>query len=52
MDELFRDSPLFVPGSKWQPSSHVDESAKEIAKREREEGVLGKEEAVEYLESA
>ena len=52
MDELFRDSPWFVPGSKWVPSSHLDEEAKRIAKKEREEGVLGKEQAAEYLESA
>ncbi|THX49384.1 general substrate transporter [Aureobasidium pullulans] len=32
MDELFRDSPTFVPGSKWAPSSHVNELAREIAK--------------------
>ncbi|TIA57829.1 general substrate transporter [Aureobasidium pullulans] len=32
MDELFRDSPTFVPGSKWAPSSYVNELAREIAK--------------------
>ncbi|THY52828.1 general substrate transporter [Aureobasidium pullulans] len=32
MDELFRDSPTFVPGSKWTPNSHVNELAREIAK--------------------
>ncbi|THY47914.1 general substrate transporter [Aureobasidium pullulans] len=31
MDELFRDSPTFVPGSKWAPSSYVNELAREIA---------------------
>lgn len=52
MDEMFRDHPLFVPGSKWQPSSHVDENAREIAKHEKIEGVLGQEQAAEYLEGA
>lgn len=52
MDELFRDCPVFIPGSKWQPSSHLDEDAREIAKREREAGVLGKDQATEYLEEA
>lgn len=32
MDELFRQHPVFVPGSKWFPSSHVDDEAQEIAK--------------------
>ncbi|THZ20100.1 general substrate transporter [Aureobasidium pullulans] len=32
MDELFRDSPTFVLGSKWAPSSYVNELAREIAK--------------------
>ncbi|CAD0049679.1 unnamed protein product, partial [Aureobasidium pullulans] len=32
MDELLRDSPTFVPGSKWTPNSHVNELAREIAK--------------------
>ncbi|THY98596.1 general substrate transporter [Aureobasidium pullulans] len=32
MDELFRDSPTFVPGGKWAPSSYVNELAREIAK--------------------
>ena len=50
MDELFREHPLFVPGSHWVPSSHVDEDAKRIAELERKEGVLGKEKAVEYLD--
>lgn len=31
MDELFRDSPTFVPGSHWSPSSHVDEDAQKLA---------------------
>lgn len=51
MDEMFRDHPLFVPGSKWTPSSHVDEDAREIAKRERAEGVLAKEKADEFIEA-
>lgn len=42
MDELFRDHPTFVPGSKWQPTSHLDEEAQEIAKQEREVGDFGK----------
>lgn len=50
MDELFRDHPTFVPGSKWKPSSHVDEDALEIAKDERRAGKLGVD--VEHLESA
>lgn len=35
MDELFRESPTFIPGSHWRPSSHVDEDAQEIAGKER-----------------
>jgi len=31
MDELFEQSPIFVPGSKWVPSSHLDEDAKRVA---------------------
>jgi len=31
LDELFYQSPVFVPGSKWVPSSHIDEDAKKIA---------------------
>lgn len=31
MDELFRNSPTFVPGSKWKPSTHIDEDAEQIA---------------------
>jgi len=52
---MFRDSPTFVPGSKWQPSSHLDESAQEIAKQERDAGVMGKSElggGSQYLEHA
>jgi sugar porter (SP) family MFS transporter len=36
MDELFRDHPLFVPGSKWQPTSHIDEEALKIRRLEEE----------------
>jgi hypothetical protein len=36
MDELFRDHPLFVPGSKWQPSSHIDQEASKIRRLEEE----------------
>lgn len=52
MDELFRESPTFVPGSHWKPSSHVDEDAEEIARHEREIGVLGKASAgaAQYVE--
>jgi len=49
MDELFRESPTFVPGSKWKPSSRVDEEAMEIAKHERDAGVL-KGSRVDHLE--
>lgn len=52
MDELFRDHPLFVPRSKWQPSSHLDENAREIAEKERKAGVIGNEQSAEYLEDA
>ncbi|KAL2863381.1 general substrate transporter [Aspergillus lucknowensis] len=31
MDELFFTSKLFVPGSSWTPTSHVDADAKKIA---------------------
>lgn len=50
MDELFRDHPVFVPGSKWVPSSKVDEVAREIGRKERDSGVLGKGREAEYLE--
>ncbi|CZR68663.1 related to sugar transport protein STP1 [Phialocephala subalpina] len=39
MDELFRDSPTFVPGSKWQPSSHIDADAETIAEQEARLGL-------------
>ncbi|KAK3071494.1 hypothetical protein LTR53_008504 [Teratosphaeriaceae sp. CCFEE 6253] len=42
MDELFRDHPTFVPRSKWQPSSHIDEDALVFAKREKEIEASGK----------
>lgn len=45
MDELFRDSSIFVPGSKWQPSSHIDEDAERIARLEKDSGVFGEEKA-------
>jgi len=51
MDELFRKHPTFVPGSKWEPSSRVDEEAREIAKQERDAGVL-KGGRVEHLEQS
>jgi hypothetical protein len=31
MDELFYNSPLFVPGTHWTPTSHVDADAERIA---------------------
>lgn len=40
MDELFRDSPTFVPGSHWVPSSHVDADAEEIAGGHVEKGKM------------
>ena len=46
MNELFRDSPTFVPGSKWVPSSHVDEVANRIAKHVKH----GDESAIEHVE--
>lgn len=33
MDELFYQSPTFVPGSDWKPSSHIDTDAQEIAEK-------------------
>lgn len=47
MNELFRDSPTFVPGSKWVPSSHVDEVADDIAKHDK----YGGGHAVEHIEA-
>jgi len=47
MDELFRDHPLFVPGSTWQPSSQLEDHAREIAKRDQKAGSVG---AVEHIE--
>jgi len=32
---LFYQSPTFVPGSKWKPSSHVEADAKKIEELER-----------------
>ena len=40
MDELFYESPTFIPGSKWKPSSHVEQSARDIAKEEKGSGVI------------
>jgi hypothetical protein len=45
MDELFRDSPTFVPGSKWTPSSDVNDLA--IAGDGRSKDV-----EVQYVEEA
>lgn len=46
MDELFEESPVFVPGSKWRPSRDVDEEAERI--RRGEAGKIGEE--VEHRE--
>lgn len=46
MNELFRDSPTFVPGSKWVPSSRVDEVADGIAKHDK----YSADGAVEHIE--
>ncbi|KAH8637778.1 hypothetical protein IG631_05548 [Alternaria alternata] len=34
MDEMFYNSPTFVPGSKWVPHSHLDDDARRIANGE------------------
>ena len=47
MDELFRDSPTFVPGSHWKPSSHVDLDADQIADLEAKKG---RDSVAEYVE--
>jgi hypothetical protein len=47
MDELFRDSPTFVPGSKWTPSSDVNDLARDIAGDGRSKDV-----EVQYVEEA
>lgn len=46
MDELFRDSPTFVPGSKWKPSSHLELDAERIA---QEEALKGNAEHIENI---
>ena len=46
MDELFKESPVFVPGSRWRPSRDVDEEAERI--RRGEGGKIGEE--VEHRE--
>lgn len=52
MDELFRQHPTFIPGSKWKATSRVDEEARAIAMQERAAGEVGKEKGseMEYLE--
>lgn len=47
MDELFRDSPTFVPGTNWQPSSHVEEEARNLAAKGK-----GGDVEVEHVENA
>ena len=47
MNELFHDSPTFVPGSKWVPSSHIDEDARMLAEGGGKAAEV-KEERVEY----
>jgi hypothetical protein len=44
MDELFEQSPVFVPGSKWVPSSHLDEDAERVARGEDKVGEVVHEE--------
>jgi len=53
MDELFRDSPTFVPGSKWQPSSHIDADAETVAEQELRLGLgkAGWNESSEHVEN-
>ena len=34
MDDLFYNSPTFVPGSHWKPQSHIDTDAKVLAEEE------------------
>ena len=45
MDELFQQSPTFVPGSNWKPSSHVELDAEEIARG----GKVGEREFIESV---
>ncbi|RMY42093.1 hypothetical protein D0866_00148 [Hortaea werneckii] len=54
MDELFQQHPVFVPGSKWIPSSHVDDEAQEIAKHGHKGYAepIGAEGTVDYVERA
>ena len=47
MDELFRDSPTFIPGSKWIPSSDVNDLARGIAEDDRSKDL-----EVQYVEDA
>lgn len=51
MDELFRDSPTFVPGSHWKPSSHVDDDANEIATHKGPKADFARVEEAEYVEN-
>jgi sugar porter (SP) family MFS transporter len=39
MDDLFYNSPTFIPSSKWQPASHIDDDAAKIANIEA--GMVG-----------
>jgi hypothetical protein len=47
MDELFRDSPTFVPGSKWTPTSNVNHLARNFRQDDRSKDV-----EVQYVEGA
>jgi hypothetical protein len=38
MDDLFYNSPTFVPGSKWQPKSQIDADTKKLADPDAMEG--------------
>jgi len=54
MDELFRDHPLFVPRSHWQPSSHIDEDAEMFAERKKsiEDGGVTGADVLRHVEKA
>ncbi len=42
MDDLFYNSPTFVPGSHWKPSSHLDSDAAEAKEQEESDVGTGK----------
>ena len=51
MDELFNDSPTFIPGSHWTPSSNLDNDAEKfrIGSQGQNVGVAGAEAQAEAL---